>query len=97
MGDIAECFDVESSTDEDIATPVTKEESPAVTTDTKATKEVADLAVKKWEVLSEDKWSEFNDEEAVFDFIANAISESILKRNEDEVTPKTEVELLMQV
>ena len=36
--------------------------------------------MKKWESLSEENWSEFKDENAVFDFIATAISESIFKK-----------------
>ena len=67
------------------------------TVETKVTDEAAEVAEKKWTVLSEDNWSEFNDEEAVFDFIATAISESISKKKEVEVTQKTEVELLLQV
>jgi len=49
---------------------------------------------QKWESLSEENWKEFGDEEAVFDFIATAITQSIFKK---EVATKTEDEILMQV
>ena len=49
-----------------------------------ATEEVADfLALKlkdsetKWKALSEEEWEEFPDEDAVFDYIALAIKESL--------------------
>ena len=101
MGDIGDCFDTESSTDEEINLPVLQDKTPVPTEGTKLSEEkpaeVSDLAEKKWEVLSEDQWSEFNDEEAVFDFITTAIRGSILNRPETKVEPKTEVELLMQI
>ena len=55
------------------------------------------MTLRKWESLSEENWKEFDDENAVYDFIAKAISESISKRKGSVNTSLTETDILMQV
>ena len=96
MGNIADCFETESDLDSEAQqSPTSIIQDKLIPSSTGATGETAEVAGQKWESLSEENWKEFGDsEEAVFDFIATAIAQSITKQ---EVAPKTEDEILMQV
>ena len=80
MGDIADCFDTDDDlSSEEVETPTSIIQDKL---ETGATGGTAEVPLKKWESLSEENWSEFEDEKAVFDFIATAISESIFKKED---------------
>lgn len=108
MGTMQECLDADCDKSQDgkvdILSAVEKKVNETVEKVAEATEEVADfLALKlkdsetKWKALTEAEWEEFPDEDAVFDYIALAIKESLSSSSDEkEKKPMTEDEILIQ-
>ena len=64
--------------------------------------EKLDTVEKKWQVLTEDQWGNFTDEQAVFDFIDKEVKEAFASHEAEnieqiEVDTKTEDEKFLQM
>jgi len=63
-------------------------------------KETVEVVQQKWEVLSENEWKEFDDEQSVFDYIAKQLKETVSNmadNNKTEQSLPTDEEALIQV
>lgn len=62
--------------------------------------ETVEVVQQKWEVLSENEWKEFDDEQSVFDYIAKQLKETVSNmadNNKTEQSLPTDEEALIQV
>ena len=109
MGKIQECLDADSdyepSDDEGEIENLSVVKGTLCTEIREAkgtTEEKVDIVEKKWQVLTDNEWANFTDEQAVFDFIGKEVKESLASRETDEIEKiegeiKTEEEKFLQM